>query len=384
MDKKAVNEIRRLFDKNDCRVDRMYGCYVNENKERIAELKDSFHSLEDEELFKYCEIFKKAISGRIGRTLFNLDFPLEEEKEGGRQDFLFRLVRSGLKDEELIEELFSRVIGSYQSAGKYLILLVHGSYDVPGRTGDGIRMEDASEEVYQFIELSVCPVELLRDGLCYDAAEQAFFSRSEDWSVQKPEIGMLYPAFHERSTDIHAALWYAKNEKTRHDELAEALLGTELPRPETAEKDVFHEVIEVALAENCDYEHVKDISEAVLQIAEAGKEAEEPAVVGKADLRRIFYESGADEETIGRLDLAYEELVGAKTQPLLAENIAEGGKISVQSDHLKMQILQESASLIETRVIDGREYFLIPVSDNVTVNGIRIHSKANAPEGEGQ
>ena len=60
MDKKAINEIRKLFDKNDCRVDRMYGCYVNEQKERIADLKDSFHSLQDEELFKYCEIFKKA------------------------------------------------------------------------------------------------------------------------------------------------------------------------------------------------------------------------------------------------------------------------------------------------------------------------------------
>ena len=37
MDKKAINEIRKLFDKNDCRVDRMYGCYVNEQKARIAD-----------------------------------------------------------------------------------------------------------------------------------------------------------------------------------------------------------------------------------------------------------------------------------------------------------------------------------------------------------
>ena len=62
----------------------MYGCYVNEKKERVAELKDSFYSLADEELFKYCEIFKKAVSGRIGKTLFNMDFPLSEEKEGIR------------------------------------------------------------------------------------------------------------------------------------------------------------------------------------------------------------------------------------------------------------------------------------------------------------
>ena len=61
MDKKAISEVRRLFDKNDCRIDRMYGCYVSENKEKITELKDTLHSLEDEELFKYCELFKNCL-----------------------------------------------------------------------------------------------------------------------------------------------------------------------------------------------------------------------------------------------------------------------------------------------------------------------------------
>lgn len=375
MDKKGVNEIRRLFDKNDCRVDRMYGCYVDEKKQRIAELKDSFHSLQDEELFKYCEIFKKAVSGRIGRTLFNMEFPLAEEREGGHQTALLALLRSGLKDEALVEELFQRIIDSYRSAEKYLILLVHGVYDIPGRTSDNMGLDDGSEDVYSFLELSVCPVELLRDGLCYDAAEQAFFSRTEDWGVQKPEVGLLYPAFNDRSTDLHAALWYAKNEKSRHDELAEELLGMELPRPESAEKDVFREVIEISLGENCDFENVKRVNEAVNQLAEAGKEAGEPALIEKHDIRRILYDNGADEETIERFDEVYEELIGEDTQPLLADNIAESKKLTIQSDHLKLDVKPESAELIETRVIEGREYFLIPVTDNVTVNGIRLRAK---------
>jgi len=218
-------------------------------------------------------------------------------------------------------------------------------------------------------------VELLRDGLCYDAAEQAFFSRTEDWGVQKPEVGLLYPAFNDRSTDLHAALWYAKNEKSRHDELAEELLGMELPRPESAEKDVFREVIEISLGENCDFENVKRVNEAVNQLAEAGKEAGEPALIEKHDIRRILYDNGADEETIERFDEAYEELIGEDTQPLLADNIAESKKLTIQSDHLKLDVKPESAELIETRVIEGREYFLIPVTDNVTVNGIRLRAK---------
>ena len=106
MDRKAVLEVRKLFDKNDCRIDRMRGCYVNGEKQIIADLQDRFYSFEDEELFQYCELFKKAVSGRIGRTLFNIEFPLAEEKEGGSQEKLYRLLKSELKDEALLQEFF--------------------------------------------------------------------------------------------------------------------------------------------------------------------------------------------------------------------------------------------------------------------------------------
>ena len=281
----------------------MYGCYVNEKKERVAELKDSFYSLADEELFKYCELFKKAVSGRIGKTLFNMDFPLSEEKEGGHQPELYRLLRSGLADAEMVED------------------------------------------------------------------EKAFFSRSEDWGVQKPEVGMLYPAFNDRSTDLHAALWYAKNEESRHDELAAALLGMDLPMPRTAEQDVFREVIEVSLGKDCSFENVKNISEAVNRILEEGKDEPEPVLLGQHEIRQILYDNGADEEALGRFDKAYGEIAGEDSAPLLAESVAAPKKLSVKSESVRLDVDAEAADLVETRVIDGIEYFLIPVTDNVTVNG---------------
>lgn len=375
MDKKGVNEIRRLFDKNDCRIDRMYGCYVNEQKERVAELKDSFHALQDEELFKYCELFRKGLSGGIGKTLFNLEFPLEEEKEGGKQQALYALLKSELKDPELVDQFFQTVIENFACSEKYLILLVHGVYDIPGRTSDGLGMDDASTDVYPFLQLSICPVRLLRDGLCYDAEEKAFFSRTEDWGVQKPDVALLYPAFNDRSTDIHAALWYARNEEVRHTELSDALLGTELPRPKTAEQEAFREVIEITLGENCDYENVVSVNDALNEFVAEGADSPEPVVLEKHDIRRILYDNGADDEAINRFDKAYDELIGEEKPPILAENVTEKKKMSIVTDNLKLDILQEAAELVETRVIDGMEYFLIPVTDNVTVNGIRIRRK---------
>ena len=134
MDKKAVNEIKKLFEKNNCRVDRLRCCYVSEEKEHVADIAVSFSSLMDEEQFKYCDIFRKALSGKMGRNLYNLEFPLESELQGGGQEFLLRLLTSGLMDEDLVNEFFERVIAAYRYPGKYLILLANVSYDVPGRT----------------------------------------------------------------------------------------------------------------------------------------------------------------------------------------------------------------------------------------------------------
>ena len=376
MDKKGINEVRKLFSKDDCRIDRMCGCYVNEKKEHIADIAGLLSVLPDEEQFKYCDIFRKALSGKVGKTLHNVEIPLSEEKEGGRQPELYRLLKSGLKDPELVERFFDRVINCYKAGSdKYLILLVHGVYDIPGRGADGIFMEDASLDVYEFLQLSICPVTLLRDGLCYDADEKSFVNRTEDWGVQKPDTGFLYPAFNDRNADIHAALWYARNEENRHEELSEELLGCPLPRARSEEQNVFREVIEIALGEDCDYENVKNVNEAVNRLVEEGKDEPEPVEITKGSLRAILYDNGADDEAVARLDKAYDELAGEDEAPILAENIAEPKKIRIRSDSISLDVDAESAELVETRVIDGMEYFLIPVTDNVTVNGIRIRRK---------
>ena len=52
-----------------------------------------------------------------------------------------------------------------------------------------------------------------------------------DWVVGKPELGFLFPAFNDRSTDLHGALYYSKNVNDLHDSFMEQLLGCPLPLP---------------------------------------------------------------------------------------------------------------------------------------------------------
>lgn len=85
-------------------------------KKRKNGEKDCFLSLPEEEMFKYFDIFRKSLSGTIGKNLLNMEFPLETESEGGTQEFLLKLRNSRLTDDALLEEFYNRVIDSYDYA----------------------------------------------------------------------------------------------------------------------------------------------------------------------------------------------------------------------------------------------------------------------------
>ena len=74
---------------------------MDADKQKRMTLKEAFLGLPEEEMFKYFEIFRKSLSGTIGKNLMNMEFPLEQETEGGTQHFLMKLRESKLTDDEL-------------------------------------------------------------------------------------------------------------------------------------------------------------------------------------------------------------------------------------------------------------------------------------------
>ena len=187
MNKKEVLEIRKQFSPQNCAITRLCGCYVDGDKEKKLEFKEAFLSLPEEEAFKYFDLFKKTLSGTVGKNLINMEFPLEQEKSGGTQEFLLQLRDSRLTDDMLLSEFYDKVIENYDFAEHYLILLIHAAYDVPGKASDGTEMFDASDSVYDYILCSICPVNLSKAGLCYNAEHNSIEDRIRDCAenVQK-------------------------------------------------------------------------------------------------------------------------------------------------------------------------------------------------------
>ena len=373
MNKKEVLEIRKQFTPANCAITRIAGCYVDHEKNKKMESKSAFLSLPEEEAFKYFDIFKKTLSGTMGKNMLNMEFPIDQEMPGGTQEFLMKLKASKLEDDMLLEDFYDKVIATYEYAENYYIILIHAMYDVPGRSSDNMEMFDASDEVYEYLVCSICPVSLSKAGLSYNAESNCIQDRIRDWVVDMPDKGFLFPAFNDRSTDIHGVLYYTKKSEDLQPELIEQLLGAKMPMSANTQKETFQMLIEDTLGEDGDYETIRNIHDTLNDMIEEHKEEPEPLQLDKTDVRKVFEKSGVSSEKMECFDQNYEETAGEKTS-LLATNITETKKFQIETPDIVIKVNPERADLIETRVIDGRQCLVIAVDDHIEVNGVNVRT----------
>lgn len=383
MNKKEILEIRKQFTPANCAITRICGCYVDHEKNKKLESKDAFLSLPEEETFKYFDIFKKTLSGTVGKNMLNMEFPIDAEMPGGTQEFLLKLRNSKLEDDMLLEEFYDKVIATYEYAENYYIILIHAMYDIPGKTSDDLEMFDASDEVYEYLLMSICPVSLSKAGLCYNAEDNRIEDRIRDWIVDMPDKGFLFPAFNDRSTDLHSMLYYTKKSSDLQPEMIDQLLGAKMPMSADDQKESFQMIIEDTLGEEGDYETVRNIHETLNDLIEEHKEEPEPLALDMTEMKKVFEQSGVDAEKMENFERNFEENAGEKAT-LLALNITETKKFNIETPDVVIKVNPDRADLVETRIIDGRQCLVIPVDDHIEVNGINVRtiSRKSSPAGE--
>lgn len=406
MDKKGVAELKRRFTKENCTFTRLCGCYVDAGKSKVVDLSETFLNLEDEEFYKYLEIAKKTLSGTIGNNLLELNFPLDEEAAGGRQQFLLGLRESKLKNPELLERFYDMVIESYDYAGNYLILLFHDAYDVMTKTTDNNAL-DESEEVFEYLLCAICPVQLSKPGLGYREDENRIGPRIRDWVVSVPDSGFLFPAFTDRSTDIHSLMFYTKDTKAPHAEFMELGLGCGARRTATEQKMTFHSIVKQAYGDDVEKsgEVLMEIQQNLNDLVEEKAELEEdPVILTPELLTNVMEESGVAPEKAEKIGKTCAEEF-AEEAPL-AENVVDSkalaaneqiqkekelvAQVEVLQQQLKEKQIEEEAdevvktydvvlrvkpekvSQIKSEVINGQKCLVIPMAEDehANVNGV--------------
>lgn len=344
MNKKEVLELKKRFKKDQATFTRLVGCYVDCNKNKICKFGGKFLTLEEDEYFKYLEIANKVLSGTVGNNLLDLAFPIEEEEVGGRQQILMALRDTGLEDETLLDTYYDLVIDTYEEAGNYLILLYLDSYDVPSRTKDNINV-DESEEVYTYLLTAICPVSLSKPGLGYLEGEKRIGPRIRDWVVGAPDTGFLFPAFNDRSSDIHSVLFYTKNTKEPHSEFMANGLGCGIERTATEQKMAFHSIVRNALGPEDEttidmlLDIQQNLSDMAQDYAETHDENDQPFMLDKEVITKALSESNVSEDKISKIEKSVEETFGEKLPA--AENVIDSKALVANEMRFEKMALED-------------------------------------------
>ena len=369
MNKSDISELKKRFKKTKVTASRLAGCYVaGEEREIKTYINDTFLNLEDEEMFKYLEIMKKTMSGTLGKNLLELPFTTKEELEGNCYKSLVALRDSELKSEQMLEAFYRSVIDTYDYPGNYLILLVFDAYDVPKQTQDG-QLLDESEEVYKYILCAICPVELTEPGLSYFEDRNVIANRVRDWLVEAPMNGFVFPAFTDRSADVHNLLYYVKNTDEMHHELIETVLGCTSKEPYDKQKKTLYNIVDSVINDVPEYETfavVRNINDTLVEMVEE-KEADEPVLLDCKGLKEVFRESGIKDEHLYAVEDAFKACVSDGN--LDARGLVEKS-MKLKTDTVTVQVKPENADIIEVRVIDGRKCLVIPMDVDIEVNGV--------------
>lgn len=345
MNKKEVLELKRRFKKEAATFTRVCGCYVDGNHNKVCKFGNTFLNLEEDEFYKYLEIANKALSGTIGNNLLELKFPIEEEEVGGRQHILMALRASKLEDENLLDTFYDLVIDTYDHAGNYLIVLFHDAYDVMSRTSDNNNL-DESEEVYEYLICAICPVDLSKPGLGFLEEEHRIGPRVRDWVVGAVDTAFLFPAFNDRSTDIHSTLFYTKNTKEPHSEFMANGLGCGIERTATEQKMAFHSIVRNVLG--AEDEHTDDVlldlqqnlSDMIDEYAETHDDDEDVFLLDKEVVTKLLADSDISEEKAAKIEKSVDEAFGEK--PPAAENVIDSkalvqNELRVEKWHLRIR-----------------------------------------------
>ena len=414
MNKKDIMEIKRRFKKESCTFTRMCGCYVDAEKHKIVDFGQTFLNLEDEEFYKYLEISKKVLSGIVGNNLLTLDIPIEEEAAGGRQQFLMGLRESKLKNKELMDRFYDLVIDSYDYAGNYLILVFHDAYDVMTKTTDNNKL-DESEEVYEYLLCAICPVSLSKPGLGYRADENRIGPRIRDWVVGAPDTGFVFPAFNDRSTDIHSLLFYTRDTKEPHSEFMENGLGCGSKRTATEQKNLFSHIVKHALGDDDENsnEVLLDLQQKMsdyIEEQEVFVDEETGVILEGEELAKLMKDTGISDDAASSIQEAYaqnfssqlpevahlidpksleanarireEEALRAQVEELkqqvalhrtsAANDADDTGDDPIKTYDVILRVKPEKVPQIKSQMIDGQKCLIIPMDENehAAVNGV--------------
>lgn len=377
MNQRDLAEIKRRLNPDKRNPSVICGCYVDHIGNPITSFQLPVAALYEQENEKYMAIFRKVLAGQIGQTLTPIAFPADTD------DILLRARNTALNDEEVLQELFTRLIAGIraehpdmqsvedaQNAENWLILMTYDGMDVRRRDVNGETDYENSDRAFSYILCAVCPVKQEKPALRYLPADGLFHERAPEWLAGVPALGFLFPLYEGGAADVNTILFFSKDSRNAHEAFLKAAFNAEAEMPAAEQTDHFQTLLAQALGTECSLDVVQEMHETVSALIEEqtkDKDAE-PLMLSKQDVARVLTGAGVSEEKTEAFRKGFDATFGSGTV-LPAANIVSPKQFKVDLPSVSIKVDPKQADLLETRVIDGRSYLLIPIEGDIAVNG---------------
>ncbi len=368
LNKKDISQIRRRLAVDKHSIHNIYGCYVNVRKEIISHLNCSMSLASESEVEKYLGFLKKTLSGSLGKNLINIDFATHQVADSDEHRLLMALRNSKLEDEAVREEFFNKVIPTISMEDEnYLILLASESFDLPSRSGEG-----ESQDMFTYFICAVCPVKDGKSALGY-TKDDGFHGFTTKQTVCPPEVGFIFPAFTDGGANIYSSLLYSKSPELLYDEFVDSIFNTPLPMSSVEAKENFQFILADTLDEECSVNLMQSIhghiSEKIME--HTATKNPEPLDISIDEIGDILSYGGVSNEKIDAFTSKCEEIF--PTGMVNPENIMDCKKFEITCPQMKISVKPEHSGTLETKVINGRKYLLVPFDDETQINGVPVN-----------
>ena len=371
-----IRKIRKRIDTALSNFRSIYGCYVNAAGETVTTMEIPVLDMETEERGMYAAILKKVLSGKAERNQITLEFPSDKVGNSNEHRLLMALKGTQLRDENMRELLYQRIMGSLDMDGdSYVIILAADTYDLGTKDVKDEEWSEESSDQFEYFICAICPVKTSKAALQYSPGQQEFRGISTGTLLAPPALGFVFPVLDEGSADIYQVQYYTKSTSVNHGELMTALFIIDNP-PMAADvqKDTFNFTLAEALGKECSLDVVTSLQAKLSAKAEAVRE-ESPSEIAEVyieDIEEILSDKGISDgkirefcESVGkRFDGAASFNIG---------NIIQKRSFEVRTPETRIITDPETALRIKTKKIDGVTYILVPAGESVSVNGVEVN-----------
>lgn len=195
---------RRMTPKRTC-FDRVAGAYIDETGLVDDTFNIHFGKLLESEKTRNLNLAKNILQSRTNEQLKEYQFESHAKGKNSMWMLLNIMRECGLKNDAVMDIFYEQMADAYPADHEIAVYVFHGVYDIPLKGEDKEQLWE-SEEVYDFILCIVSDV-------------------MEEYTLDKPSLGFLYPAFSDRSAEKDKIQIYHQNPENIEEGFLYKLFG---------------------------------------------------------------------------------------------------------------------------------------------------------------